>query len=80
MKQLSNMRYIVTRLAGSDKPIPNDTLAEAIGVQEITVRRTIKLLRKEFKAPIASSRFGYAWRPAPHEYAHAKALVTVFEQ
>lgn len=80
MTQITNMCFIVSRLSHSDVPISNAILAEEAGVQEITVRRTIKLLRDRFKAPIASSRFGYAWRPAPHEYAHAKALVTVFEQ
>lgn len=78
MSRITKLRAIVTELSSRDAPISNAELGGIVGAQTAGVRRVIAQLRDEFGAPITSTRRGYAWRPAPWQYEHAKALVTVF--
>lgn len=53
-------------------------IAEAIGVNQATVKRNVSTLRREFGAPIVTLCRGYAWQPDARRARHAEALVEVF--
>lgn len=78
MNSIEAARAVIGELASTDGFITGNELAAKLGIEYRTVTRTMARLRVQLRAPIVATRNGYAWRPAPHQYERAKALVTVF--
>ena len=73
-----NAASIVSAVSARRHGISLRDLAGLCEIDQATVKRTVKVLKTEFGAPISSDRRGYHWRPAPHEKRLAEALIIVF--
>lgn len=78
MNSINAAKVVIGALSSTDGFVTGGELAEKLGLEYATVKRAVARLRKQLDAPIVSCISGYAWRPAPHQYDRAKALVTVF--